>query len=116
MMAAAASAALVYTFPRLSAVHVMTRHAAQVLEAEGYEFALPVQMNMIVLDLGVVDLRHAAIVEYCREDEVADFPKGRLVFHHQTWEERILRLLKALRRLTSDKKAGVNLVDHKVIT
>lgn len=114
-MAAAASAALDYTFPRRSAVHAMTRHAAQVLEAEGYELALPVQTNMIVLDLEVVDLPHAAFVEYCKEDEVAVFPKGRLVFHHQTWEEWVLRLLKALRRLMSDKKAGVNLVDHKVI-
>lgn len=113
-MAAAASVALDHTLPRLSAVHAMTRHAAQVLEAEGYKFALPVQTNMIVLDLEVVGIPPAAFVEYCKEDEVAVFPNGRLVFHHQTSEDGVSRLLKALKRLMSDKPGWLLLVDHKV--
>jgi threonine aldolase len=105
MMAAAASAALDYTLPRLSVVHEMTASAAQELEVVGYKFALPVQTNMIVLDLEVVGIPPAAFVGYCKDNEIAVFPNGRLVFHHQTSADGVSRLLKALRQL---------IVDHKV--
>lgn len=111
-MAAAASAALDYTLPRLSAVHAMTASAAKELEAVGYKFALPVQTNMIVLDLDVVGIPPAAFVGYCKDNEIAVFPNGRLVFHHQTSQGGISRLLQALRQLMSDKE--MYLVDDKV--
>lgn len=113
-MAAAASAALDHTLSRLSTVHTMARNAAQMLEAEGYKFVLPVQTNMIVLDLEVVGIPPAGFVGYCKDNEVAVFPNGRLMVHHQTLEDGVSRLLKALRQLMSDKKAGDDLVDHKV--
>lgn len=114
MMAAAASAALDYTLPRLSVVHAMTASAAQELEIMGYKFALPVQTNMIVLDLEVVGIPGAAFVGYCKDHEVTVFPNGRLVFHHQTSPDGVSRLLKALGHLISDKEAGAHLMDHKV--
>lgn len=113
-MAAAASAALDHTLSRLSAVHAMTTSAAKELEAMGYKIALPVQTNMIVLDLEVVEIPPAAFVGYCKDNEVAVFPNGRLVFHHQTSQDGVSRLLKALRQLIGDKEAGVHLGDHKI--
>ncbi|KAJ5363621.1 uncharacterized protein N7496_009334 [Penicillium cataractarum] len=114
MMAAAASAALDYTLPRLSAVHTMTASAAKELETVGYKFALPVQSNMIVLDLEVVGIPPAAFVGYCTDNELGVFPNGRLVFHHQTSQDAVSRLLKALRQLMSDKEAGVHMINDKV--
>lgn len=114
MMAAAASAALEYTLPRLTAVHAMTASAAQELETMGYKFALPVQTNMIILDLEGVGIPPAAFVGYCEDNEVAVFPNGRLVFHHQTSPEGVSRLLKALGNLISDKETGSHIMDEKV--
>jgi threonine aldolase len=114
MMAAAASAALDYTLPRLSAVHAMTASAAKELEPMGYKFALPVQTNMIILDLEVAGIPGAAFVGYCKDNEVTVFPNGRLVFHHQTSSDGVSRLLKALAQLIRDKEAGADLMDHKV--
>jgi threonine aldolase len=114
MMAAAACAALDYTLPRLSAVHAMTASAAQELETMGYKFALPVQTNMIVLDLEAVGIPGAASVGYCKDHEVAVFPNGRLVFHHQTSPDGVLRMLEAFGQLMSDKGAGAHLMDHEV--
>lgn len=92
----------------------MTACAAQQLGVLGYKFALPVQTNMIVLDLEAVGIPPAAFVTYCEDNGVAVFPNGRLVFHHQTSQDGATRLLKALGQLISDKEAGIPLVDHKV--
>ncbi|OOQ86015.1 putative low-specificity L-threonine aldolase [Penicillium brasilianum] len=114
MMAAAASAALDQTLSRLPVVHAMAASVAKELETMGYKFALPVQTNMIVLDLEVVGIPPAAFVGYCKNIQIAVFPNGRLVFHHQTSQDGTLRLLKALRQLMSDKEAGIHLIDDKV--
>lgn len=114
MMAAAASAALDQTLSRLPVVHAMTASVAKELETMRYKFALPVQTNMIVLDLEVVGIPPAAFVGYCKNNLIAVFPNGRLVFHHQTSQDGTLRLLKALRQLMSDKEAGIHLIDDKV--
>ncbi|GLI75601.1 hypothetical protein PoHVEF18_003860 [Penicillium ochrochloron] len=114
MMAAAASAALDYTLHRLFAVHAMTARVAKEFELMGYKFALPVQTNMIVLDLEVVGIPGAAFVGYCKDNEVTVFPNERLVFHHQTSSDGVSRLLKALAQLIRDKVAGADLMDHKV--
>ena len=92
----------------------MTASVAQELGALGYKFALPVQTNMIVLDLEAVGIPPAAFVGHCKDNGVAVFPNGRLLFHHQTSQDGASRLLRALKQLISDKEAGVPLVDHKV--
>lgn len=114
MMAAAALTALEYSIPRLPAVHKMTRAAAAEIEALGYKFALPVQTNMILLDLAAVDIPPAAFVEYCARERIAAFPMARLVFHHQTSESAVKSLVAALAKLMEDKKNGVALEDKKV--
>ena len=114
MMAAAASAALDYTVPQMPRVHEKARAVAKELEAVGYKFALPVQTNMVIVDLDALDIPPAAFVGYCQDQGVAVFPNGRLVFHHQTSEDGASRLVKALKQLMDDKKSGKELADHKV--
>jgi threonine aldolase len=114
MMAAAASAALDQTLSQIPKVHAQTRATARELERMGYKFALPVQTNMAILDLDALEIPSAAFIQYCKEEGVAVFPSGRLVFHHQTSEDGTSRLLHALQRLITDKKSGQKLVGHKV--
>lgn len=111
-MAAAASVALDHTLTQLSKVHALTRATARALESIGYIFTLPVQTNMAILDLEALEIPPAAFVQYCKEEGVTVFPGGRLVFHHQTSDDGVTRLLKALQRLIIDKKSGKRLVDH----
>lgn len=114
MMAAAALAALEHALPRFPQVHAVTKAAADQLETMGYKFALPVQTNMVVLDLDAVGIPPAAFVEYCTREKVAVFPSGRLVFHHQTSDAGVESLLAALKKLMEDKKSGVELSSEKV--
>ncbi|KAF5025786.1 hypothetical protein F66182_2119 [Fusarium sp. NRRL 66182] len=111
MMAAAALAALEYSIPRFPSVHEMTKSTSARLEAAGYGFALPVQTNMIILDLAAVDIPPAAFVEYCAQAGISVFPMARLVFHHQTSESAADKLVEALTKLMDDKRSGVALDD-----
>jgi threonine aldolase len=114
MMAAAAHTALEQTLPRFSNVHAMTKAAAARLEAVGYKFALPVQTNMIVLDLEAVGVPPAALVEYCAQENVTVFPMARLVFHYQTSSDAVDSLVAALTKLLEDKKNGMALSTAKL--
>ncbi|EDN08004.1 conserved hypothetical protein [Histoplasma mississippiense (nom. inval.)] len=51
MMAAAAQVALTTSIPQLPRVHALTKSTASKLSAFGYKFQLPVQTNMIIVDL-----------------------------------------------------------------
>jgi threonine aldolase len=112
MMAAAALESLNHTIPRLPAVHAMTKKVGDQLASLGYKFALPMQTNMVVLDLAAVDIPGSAFVEYCAKNNITTFPNGRLVFHHQTSQDAADGLVNALARLMEDKKKGVKLVDE----
>ncbi|KAH8693830.1 putative L-allo-threonine aldolase [Talaromyces proteolyticus] len=114
MMAAAALSALEYTMPLLPQVHSLTRSTANSLRDAGYTISLPVQTNMIVLDLENDGIPPAAFVEYGKRAGVTLFPTGRLVFHHQISPEAAARLVSALTRLMEDKNAGKALENHKV--
>jgi threonine aldolase len=114
MMAAAALTALEYSIPRFPAIQRMARSAASEHEAIGYKFSLPVQTNMIILDLEAAGIPPSAFVEYCAREKVAVFPMARIVFHYQTCEIAVKNLVTALRKLMEDKKNGVALADTKV--
>ncbi|KAF4851719.1 putative low-specificity L-threonine aldolase [Colletotrichum siamense] len=114
MMAAAALEALNYTLPRMGNVHALTKKTAAKIEELGYKLALPVQTNMIVLDLAAVDIPAAAFVDYCAKHRISVFPSGRIVFHHQTTTQSADTLVTALKALVEDKKAGVALTDAEV--
>lgn len=114
MMAAAALAALEHTMPLLPNVHSLTRQTADQIRDIGYTISLPVQTNMIVLDLEADGIPPAAFVDYGKRHGVTVFPTGRLVFHHQSSTESAAKLIAALRELMADKKAGKPLADEKV--
>ncbi|KAI8277088.1 hypothetical protein K4K59_009590 [Colletotrichum sp. SAR11_240] len=107
MMAAAALEALNYTLPRMGNVHALTKKTAAEIEELGYKLALPVQTNMIVLDLAAVDIPGAAFVDYCAKHSVSAFPNGRIVFHHQVTDDGANALVAALTDLVGDRNAGV---------
>lgn len=113
-MAAAALSSLEYTMPLLPRVHALTRQTADSLREVGYKILLPVQTNMIVLDLEDAGIPPAAFVEYGKRAGVTLFPTGRLVFHHQISPEAASRLVTALTCLMEDRKAGKELENHKV--
>ena len=114
MMAAAASAALDYSLPRLAQVHALAKTTADKLQEQGYKFALPVQTNMIVLDLARVDIPGSAFVVYCARRNIVVFPNGRLVFLHQNTEDVARDLVECLTELMDDKKKGVLLSDREM--
>lgn len=114
MMAAAAKAALEHTLPLFPKVHALTKDTATKIEAMGYKFALPVQTNMILLDLDAVQIPPAAFVDYCAKENVAVFPMARLVFHHQTSEDGVQGLITALSKLMEDHRAGIALNTEEV--
>ncbi|KAF5525795.1 putative low-specificity L-threonine aldolase [Colletotrichum aenigma] len=114
MMAAAALEALNYTLPRMSKVHALTKATAAKIEELGYKFALPVQTNMIVLDLAAVDIPAAAFVDYCAKRRLAVFPNGRVVLHHQSTSEATDALVTALTELMRDKSDGKALSNAEV--
>ncbi|EQB54186.1 beta-eliminating lyase [Colletotrichum gloeosporioides Cg-14] len=90
------AAALEYTLPRMSNVHAFAKKTAAKIEELGYKFALPVQTNMIVLDLAAVDIPAAAFADYCAKHRVSVFPNGRIVFHHQVTDDGVNALVAAL--------------------
>lgn len=99
-------AALNRLIPQLPRVNALTKATATKLEIVGYKFSLPVQTNMIVLDLKAAGIPNAAKVNYCKEVGITVFPEGRLVFHYQTSTDAAERLVKALSLLIQDAKAG----------
>ncbi|KAK2797563.1 hypothetical protein FQN50_009158 [Emmonsiellopsis sp. PD_5] len=114
MMASAALTALNNSIPQLPRVHALTKSTASKLASFGYSFQLPVQTNMILIDLEAAGIPPAAFVKYCSEVGLQVFPSGRLVFHYQTTTGAVERLVGALERLMGDKKGGRELVGGEV--
>ncbi|OJD14406.1 hypothetical protein AJ78_05253 [Emergomyces pasteurianus Ep9510] len=115
MMAAAAQSALTTSIPQFPRVHALTKSTASRLSALGYKFQLPVQTNMILIDLEASNnIPPAALASYCAAQGLQVFPSGRLVFHYQTSEEAVERLISALQRLMADKKEGKKLESGEV--
>ncbi|RAL03253.1 uncharacterized protein BO80DRAFT_462967 [Aspergillus ibericus CBS 121593] len=104
IMAAAASASLDYCLPLLPKVHALTRRVAEYLHRIGYEFLLPVETNMIVLNLKKTGIDGESLVRYCTKYGLRTFPSGRLAFHHQISEDGVSRLQRALLELITDVK------------
>ena len=113
-MAAAGLAAMEHTVSLLPGVHALARKVADSLREIGYTISLPVQTNMIVLDLEKDGIPQAAFVNYAKRHGLLVFPSGRVVFHHQISNEAAFSLVAALRELMQDKKAGKQLEAHKV--
>lgn len=105
-MAAAAMAAIDHSLPLLPGVHAKAKATSAKLQQLGYKLALPVQTNMVVLDLEASEIPGAAFVLSCEKRGVTVFPNGRIVLHHQTTEEGLENLVLALSELMDRKQGG----------
>ena len=106
MMAAAALAALDNHLPLLHKVHALAKQVGNYLHDIGYELLLPVQTNMIILDLKKMELPGDIILDYCKRHGVHVFANGRLVFHFQISDDGVSRLQTALFQLINDRKSS----------
>ncbi|GKZ17458.1 hypothetical protein AbraIFM66951_004760 [Aspergillus brasiliensis] len=92
------------TLPLLPKVHALTRRVADYLHRIGYEFLMPVDTSMIVIDLKKTGITGDDILFYCKQQGLLVFANGRLAFHHQISEDGVARLQRALLELITDKK------------
>jgi threonine aldolase len=84
----------------------MAKEIALRLEELGYRLTLPVETNMVFLDLEILGIRDKTFQEYCAREGVAVFDYHRIVVHHQTSPEAVGKLITALTKLMEDVKNG----------
>jgi threonine aldolase len=106
ILSAACLVSLEQITPRLEQTHVVAKQIAARLEKLGYKFTLPVDTNMVFLDLETLGVAEKTLVEYCAREGVQVFDYHRIVVHHQTSQEAVDKLIIALTRLMEDVKSG----------
>jgi len=106
ILSAACLVSLDQIIPRIAQTHVMAKQIAARLEKVGYQFTLPVDTNMVFLDLDVLGVSEKTYQAYCAREGVQVFDYHRIVVHHQTSQEGVEKLIIALTRLMDDVKSG----------
>jgi threonine aldolase len=106
ILTAACLLSLEQIIPKIEQTHVVAKDIAARLEKMGYKLTLPVDTNMVFLDLEALGVSEKTFQEYCAKDGVAVFEYHRIVVHHQTSSEAVDKLITALTRLMDDVKSG----------
>jgi threonine aldolase len=106
ILSAACLVSLDQIIPRIAGTHIMAKEIALRLEELGYRLTLPVESNMVFLDLEILGIRDKTFQEYCTREGVAVFDYHRIVVHHQTSPEAVEKLITALTKLMEDVKKG----------
>jgi threonine aldolase len=106
VLSAACLVSLKQIMPRIENTHVMAKDVAARLEKVGYKLTLPVETNMVFLDLDVLGVSEKTFQEYCARGGVTVFEYHRIVVHHQTSTEAVDKLVTALTRLMEDVRNG----------
>jgi threonine aldolase len=106
ILAAACLVSLEQIVPKLERTHVVAKEIGERLEKVGYRLTLPVDTNMVFIDLDVLGVSEKTFQAYCARDGVAVFEYHRIVVHHQTSTEAVEKLITALTRLMEDVKNG----------
>jgi len=104
ILSAACLFALDEIVPKIRATHELAKEVARRLQALGYTFTLPVETNMIFVDLETCGVKEKTFQEYCAREGVAVFDYHRIVVHHQTSMEAVDKLVVAMTRLMEDVK------------
>ena len=112
ILSAACLISLEQIIPKIEKTHVVAKDIATRLEKVGYKLTLPVDTNMVFIDLEILGVSEKTFQEYCARDGVAVFDYHRIVVHHQTSAEAVDKLITALTRLMEDVKSG-NVVHAK---
>ncbi|KAJ8481119.1 hypothetical protein ONZ51_g6219 [Trametes cubensis] len=106
-MTAAAAYALTHNFPRLPAVHALTRKLEAGLREIGIDILGPVETCMVFFDPSPVGVTYAEIIERARAlPEPIKLGGSRLVVHIQTSPKAVEDLLSVIRQLAEEKKAA----------
>src|SRR5579859_1599141 len=89
ILSAACLLSLEQVIPRIGATHVMAKELAARLEKMGFELTLPVETNMIWLDLEKLGVSEKTFEAYGAREGVLLFDYNRIVVHHQTSQEAV---------------------------
>lgn len=107
VIAGAARAALDEVFPKLATTHEIARDIEKHLHSLGLKTVLPVDTNMIFIDLEDAGLSNDWLVEEATSVGVRLGYGGRIVVHHQISAEAVQKLKDILSRVMEQKAAGV---------
>lgn len=106
ILSAACLVSLEQIVPRLERTHVIAKDIAARLERLGYRLPLPVDTNMVFVDLEELGVSEKTFQEYCAREGVLVFDYHRIVVHHQTSAEAVDKLIAAMTRLITDVRGG----------
>jgi len=106
ILSAACLVSLEQIVPRIEKTHVIAKEIASRVQNIGYMLTLPVDTNMVFLDLEALGISEKTFQAYCAQEGVAVFDYHRIVVHHQTSQEGVDKLITALTRLMDDAKSG----------
>jgi threonine aldolase len=106
ILCAACLVSLEQIIPRIERTHVVAKEIAAKLERIGYRLLLPVDTNMVFIDLEELGVSEKTFQEYCAREGVLVFDYHRIVVHHQTSAEAVDKLITAMTRLITDARDG----------
>jgi threonine aldolase len=106
ILTAACLVSLQQIVPRIEQTHVVAKEIAARLERIGYRLLLPVDTNMVFMDLEELGVSEKTFQEYCAREAVLVFDYHRIVVHHQTSAEAVDKLITAMTKLITDVRDG----------
>lgn len=106
ILSAACLVSLEQILPRIEATHVLAKEVAARVQQLGYKLTLPVDTNMIFVDLDSLGIKEKTFQEYCAREGVQVFDYHRIVIHHQTSREGVDKLIRAMATMMEDVKSG----------
>lgn len=106
ILSAACLISLEQIVPRIEATHSLAKEVGERLEKMGYGLTLPVETNMIFVDLESLGVKEKTFQEYCAREGVQVFEYHRIVIHHQTSKEGVEKLMQGMKILMEDVKSG----------
>jgi len=104
ILTAACLLSLEQVIPRIGDTHVLAKDLAARLEKIGYSMTLPVETNMIWIDLDKLGVSEKTFEAYGAREGVTLFDYNRIVVHHQTSQEAVEKLVTAMVHLMEDVK------------
>ncbi|CAE6519433.1 unnamed protein product [Rhizoctonia solani] len=116
VIAGAARAALDEVFPKLAGTHEIARDVEKHLHSLGLKTVLPVETNMIFIDLESAGLENDWLVEEAKSVGLKLGYDGRIVVHHQISAEAVQKLKEILSRVMEKKAAGLYAEANQVQT
>lgn len=105
-LTAAARTALDEIYPKLAGTHAIAKDLEAHFKSLGIGIQLPVETNMVFMDLGGAGLKHEWLAEESKRRGVKFGFGGRVVVHHQICDEAVAGLKEAVEAVIKKKAAG----------